>query len=727
MMPRIPPGRNAGLNSDNTSNPFVKPRGLKLRFITYAVLVSVSLAALLFVLHTVDYRQDQQRLADFAAQMPALRAQLAAAERREFLDWLQMLGMVCALIAGVVVLVAWVFARRLLHPISKLIAAAREIGAGVYNHPLEALTNDDEIADLRQALEHMRQQLQQTTITTDYLNTVLNSMRDAVLVTDQYGAIVKINQAAVQLFNSNESELIGKSFADFLSESERASFSIEPGSDETRETVVRVFDGQTIPVSVSISALSAPNSNFQGAILVARDITERKRAERRIRYLARYDALTKIPNRMQFQHMLQQTIARARKAERGAALLYLDLDRFKEINDTFGHAAGDRALETLSERLTRVLPKEAVLGRLAGDEFAVFIEGVGDVDDERGQAAILARMVLAEIGKAFYVQQHEVFVTASVGIAFCPRDAENVIDLIRNADAAMYHSKQNGGNTFAFYSPQMNAAAVERLMLKSKLRRALERNELVILYQPKIDLRSGRIVGAEALLRWRLPGHGDISPSQFIPLAEETNLILGIGDWVMNRVCADYRLWLKQIPNPGRVSINLSLKQLRQSNFVTRCKATFKRHDVSPTCFELEITETTLMVDAKRTLKLLDELYGMGLHLSIDDFGTGYSSLSALQQFPISTLKIDQSFVRDVPGDADDATIVRTIVDMGRTMEMEVIAEGVESREQFDFLRKHGCHYGQGRLFGDAVAADDFLDQMISQEMGASGVSRLFA
>jgi diguanylate cyclase (GGDEF)-like protein len=402
------------------------------------------------------------------------------------------------------------------------------------------------------------------------------------------------------------------------------------------------------------------------------------------------------------------------------------LDRFKEINDTFGHASGDRTLETLSERLARVLPKEAVLGRLAGDEFALFIEGSAS-DDDKAQASILARMVLAEIGKAFYVQQHEVFLTASIGIAMCPKDAENVIDLIRNADAAMYHSKQNGGNNFAFYSPEMNAAAVERLMLKSKLRRALERDELVVLYQPKVDLRSGRVVGCEALLRWRLPGHGDISPTQFIPLAEETNLILGIGDWVMNRVCADYRLWLKQIPNPGRVSINLSLKQLRQSSFIMRCKSIFKRHDVSPTCFELEITETTLMIDAKRTLRLLDELYAMGLHLSIDDFGTGYSSLSALQQFPISTLKIDQSFVRDVSVDSDDATIVRTIVDMGKSMEMEVVAEGVETHDQFVFLRKHGCHYAQGRLFGDAISADEFLNLIISQEMGASGVSRLFA
>jgi EAL domain-containing protein (putative c-di-GMP-specific phosphodiesterase class I) len=242
-----------------------------------------------------------------------------------------------------------------------------------------------------------------------------------------------------------------------------------------------------------------------------------------------------------------------------------------------------------------------------------------------------------------------------------------------------------------------------------------------------VDLRTGRVVGGEALLRWRLPGHGDIPPSQFIPLAEETNLILGIGDWVLDRVCTDYRLWLKQITNPGRVSINLSLKQLRQASFVARCKSVFKRHEVSPTCFELEITETTLMVDSKRTLKMLDELYGMGLHLSIDDFGTGYSSLSALQQFPISTLKIDQSFVRDIPADSDDATIARTIVDMGRSMDMDVVAEGVETREQMDFLREHGCQYAQGRLFGEPMTADDFLALMISQEMGASNVSRLFA
>ena len=480
--------------------------------------------------------------------------------------------------------------------------------------------------------------------------------------------------------------------------------------------MIATRSGQTIPVSLSGAPIAADDPQFQGTIFVVRNITDRKRAERRIRYLARYDALTKVPNRMQFQHMLQQAIARARRNDRGIVMLYLDMDRFKEINDTFGHAAGDRTLEVLSERLTRILPREAVVGRLAGDEFALFIEGFAEAEDERAQAANLARMVLAEVCKAYYVDQQEVFLTASVGIAFCPKDAENVIDLIRNADAAMYHSKQNGGNSFAFYSPDMNAAAVERLMLKSKLRRALERDELVMFYQPKVDLRDGRIIGAEALLRWRLPGHGDIPPSQFIPLAEETNLILGIGEWVLNRVCSDYRRWTERIQKPGRVSINLSLKQLRQASFITRCKSVFRRHEVSPTCFELEITETTLMADPKRTIKLLDELYAMGLHLSIDDFGTGYSSLSALQQFPIGTLKIDQSFVRDAAINSDDATIVRTIIDMGKALEVEVVAEGVENEEQFNFLRGRGCHYAQGRLFGDAMSSEEFLALLLRRK-----------
>jgi diguanylate cyclase (GGDEF)-like protein/PAS domain S-box-containing protein len=612
---------------------------------------------------------------------------------------------------------AWFIARQLARPISALIKTADRIGQGDYTRPLN-IVRRDELGELQQALERMRQKLAETTITKNYLNAVLNSLSDAVLVTSPDGIVKSCNEAAQGLLGYGEQDLVGKPLVSFIADEHRGAFDLTTAAPEARETVLRTASGQTIPVSMANSSIATEDPQFRGNIYVARNITERKRAERRIRYLARYDTLTKMPNRMQFQHLLQQAIARSRRNQRGLALLYLDLDRFKEVNDTFGHAAGDRTLEILSERLTRNLSKDTVIGRLAGDEFAIFIDDLPiDIDNRAGLGA-LARTLLDEISRTFYVNQQEVYLTASVGVAICPYDAENVIDLIRNADAAMYHSKQNGGNSSAFYVPEMNAAAVERLMLKSKLRRALDRNEFVMLYQSKVDLRSGRVVGAEALLRWRLPGHGDISPAHFIPLAEETSLILDIGEWVLDRVCSDYREWQRTVPEPGRVAINLSLRQLKQPSFIARCRAVFRKHDVSPTCFELEVTETTLMTDPKRTIGLLNELYAMGLHLAIDDFGTGYSSLSALQQFPIGTLKIDQSFVRDVAVDSDDAAIVRTIIDMGKSLNLEVIAEGVEVSEQLEFLRKHGCYFAQGRLFGDAMEARKLLGILASQVGG---------
>ena len=650
------------------------------------------------------------------------RLEAASAERTR-LTWL--LGLVLAAVGGLAgAALAWRVTRQLQRPLDSLIKSADRIGQGDYTRPVE-VRRHEALADLQQALERMRGRLRQSTINKNYLHSVLNSMTDAVFVTSPDGVIKMANSAACKLLSFGEEELLGRSIIAVLDERERANFDLLQAAQETRETVVRTRSGQTIPVSFTGSRIDSDDPQFQGNIFVARNITDRKRAERRIRYLARYDALTKIPNRMQFHHLLQQSIARALRAGQVVAVLYLDMDRFKEVNDTFGHGAGDRTLEVLAERLTRSLPKETVVGRLAGDEFALFVDGLPSDADNRGPIAQLARSLLTEVCRPFQLNQNEVFLTASVGIAFCPRDAENVIDLIRNADAAMYYSKQNGGNTFAFYSPEMNAAAVERLMLKSKLRRALERDELEIRYQPKVDLRNGRIIGAEALLRWRLPGHGDIPPSHFIPLAEETNLILDIGEWVLNRVCLDYRQMQSKGGDPGRISLNLSLKQLRQASFILRCRSVFRRHQVSPTAFELEITETTLMADPQRTVRLLDELYAMGLHLSIDDFGTGYSSLSALQQFPIGTLKIDQSFVRDATDDAGDATIVRTIIEMGRSLGMEVIAEGVESQRQLEFLRNNACHYGQGRLFGEPCTAEDLLALLTRQATGGAPFAHL--
>jgi diguanylate cyclase (GGDEF)-like protein/PAS domain S-box-containing protein len=661
-----------------------------------------------------------------APETAAARALFEAMERTQLRKALLLAGAIGAGALALGLTLAWWAGRRVHAPINTLIKSADRIAQGDYSRPME-VGRRDELGELQAALERMRQKLRQTTINKNYLTNVLGSMTDAVFVTSPDGVIRMANQSACKLLAWGEEELVGRSIVSIFDERERGDFDMLRASQDTRETVVKTRQGQTIPVAITGSQITTDDPQYQGTIFVVRNVTERKRAERRIRYLARYDALTKVPNRMQFQHLLQQAIARAIRNKTSLALLYLDMDRFKEINDTFGHAAGDRTLEILTERLTRALPQETTIGRLAGDEFAMFVDDLAADADNRGTVAQLARSVLAEVGRAFQLQEHEVFLTASIGVAFCTRDAENVIDLIRNADAAMYHSKQNGGNSFAFYSPEMNAAAVERLMLKSKLRRSLERDEFLMHYQPKVDLRDGRIVGAEALLRWRLPGHGDIPPSQFIPLAEETNLILEVGEWVLNRVCQDYRDLQQTVTTPGRISLNLSLKQLRQASFILRFRSVFRKHGVSPTCFELEITETTLMADSKRTLHLLDELYAMGLHLSIDDFGTGYSSLSALQQFPIGTLKIDQSFVRDVDDDESDATIVRTVIEMGRSLKMNVIAEGVETVGHLHFLRRHHCGFGQGKLFGEPVTLEELRLLLARQQETGPAFAGLIA
>lgn len=616
------------------------------------------------------------------------------------------------------------FLKRIDRAMTALVDSAERIGRGEYAEPVPP-SGVREIAALEASLERMRQALAGTSVSRDHLDAVLNSMSDAVIVTSPDGRIRSVNSAAAAMLGRTARGLDGVQFESLIAEPHAPAFSIESALQKPGETVISTGRGQAIPVSVHASSIASTDHAFQGHIFVLRDVTERKRAERRIRYLARFDMLTKMPNRMQFQHLLHQAITRCLRQARGLTLLYLDVDNFKEINDTFGHTAGDRVLETLSERLTRVLPKESVIGRLAGDEFAVFLEGNGDEQQRQEQAASLARLLLASVSRPLYIGEHEVEMTVSIGITACPRDADNVIDLIRNADAAMYHAKRAGRNCHVFYAPEMNAAAVERLLLKSKLRRALERNEFVLRYQPKVELGSGKVVGAEALLRWRLPGHGDIAPAQFIPLAEESRLILDIGAWVLNQVCSDYAGWQKALDDPGLVAINLSLKELSQASFIPRCRSVFEKHGVSPKRVELEITETTLMMDAERTLPLLDELRAMGVHLSIDDFGTGYSSLSALQQFPISTLKIDQSFVRNAASDPDDATIVRTIIEMGRSLELQVLAEGIETEEQRDFLLLSGCQFGQGRLFGEPVSADEFLEMVLRQATGEHPILRL--
>jgi diguanylate cyclase (GGDEF)-like protein/PAS domain S-box-containing protein len=626
--------------------------GLKLRYIFAVLTVGALLTTVVAMVTRYSEAAERDALRAIAAQLDSISAldpRLAAAQEQlqvvvdnaydERTVNIAVAGTLLTLIAGLIVLLLM---GRIDRALISLMSNARSIGRGSYAEPV-AVSGVAEVAALERSIEQMRQALTTTTISRDYLDDVLNGISDAVLVMTTDGKVRTANAAAAGLFGVSEQELIGVALTDMIAPEHLQAFDLERLKAEPGETVIRTRRGQTIPVSVHISSLGRePAGSNRGTILVLRDITDRKRAERRIRYLARFDTLTKMPNRMQFQHLLHQAITRNTRQGHGLVLLYIDIDNFKEVNDTFGHETGDRVLETISERLARVLPRESVAGRLAGDEFAVFAEGIEGEQAGHDQGRDLARLVLDEIAKPLHLPGQEIDVTASVGVALVPEHADNVIDLIRNADAAMYHAKRQGRNCHVFYVPEMNAAAVERLLLKSKLRRALERDEFVLRYQPKVDLASGEVIGSEALLRWRLPGHGEIAPSQFIPLAEESRLILDIGAWVLNQVCIDYSGWQQRVSDPGRVAINLSLKELSQASFIPRCRSVFERYNVPASCVELEITETTLMLDAERTLPLLDELRTMGVHLSIDDFGTGYSSLSALQQFPISTLKIDR-------------------------------------------------------------------------------------
>lgn len=437
-------------------------------------------------------------------------------------------------------------------------------------------------------------------------------------------------------------------------------------------------------------------------------------ANARLRHLATHDSLTGLPNRLLLDDRLAQAISYADRHESRIAVLVIDLDRFKMINDSLGHHGGDELLKEVATRLRGTLRKSDTLARTGGDEFLL----IADEVDGQPEVEILAQRVLACFARPFHILSVDIHTAASIGISMYPSDGSRAEELMVAADAAMYHSKKVGGNTYSFFTPAMNAFAQQRLKLENGLRRALVNGELELHYQPKVDITTGRISSTEALIRWRHPERGLVPPGEFIPLAEETGLILQIGEWVLREACRQARQWQVNGMAPVRVAINMSAQQFRQKNLVSIVKSALESADLEPTYLEIELTESAVMHNAGESAAILEQLSRIGVHISIDDFGTGYSSLSYLRRFPLDKLKIDRTFIKDVVANPEDAAIVHAIISLAHSLRLKVIAEGVETEQQLEFLRSLGCDQYQGFFCSPAIQPEDFAEMMRARNGG---------
>jgi polar amino acid transport system substrate-binding protein len=448
----------------------------------------------------------------------------------------------------------------------------------------------------------------------------------------------------------------------------------------------------------------------ESVVLVVRDISERVNSQRMIRHMAFHDSLTGLPNRSLFSDRLRMALARAERTKDTLAIAFVDLNDFKAVNDTFGHAVGDGVLRAVGERLVDVVRAEDTVARHSGDEFTVLarVSTRSDVDRviERIQNAVRETIV---------VQGHQIRVTASVGVSVFPGDGTNEAELIKNADTAMYCAKDAGHNTWRLYAPEMSASSVDRLELESAMRAAFLRDQFELFYQPQIDVRNGSIVGVEGLLRWHHPTQGLLGPSSFLPLAERTGLLDQLGPWALEAACSQMRRWLDSGRDFGRVSVNLSTREFLQHDIVDRVLRALAKTSLEPQRLELEITETAAIVNSDQLMSTLEELRQVGVRVAIDDFGTGYSSMSYLRQYPINTVKIAQAFMSDLEDDPKSEAIAAMIIELCQTLGLEVVAEGVETRSQLEFLRGRGCNIVQGYLFSEALPANEFVQRLGSQ------------
>lgn len=539
--------------------------------------------------------------------------------------------------------------------------------------------------------------------------TIISSLEDAYFETDLAGNLRFFNNALVRLLGYSRRELDGMNNRAYMDEANAemvfAAFNLVYETTEPQRGVqweVTRKDGERRYIEASISLTRDDTGEPTGFRGIARDITERRRADERIHYLAHYDSLTGLPNRALFEDRMAQVLKQRREGGESAALLFLDLDRFKTINDSLGHHAGDELLKQVARRISECVRDGDTVCRPGGDEFLVLL---GQLRSP-ATAGNVASKILRAVSAPYTVEGWEFSVTPSIGIAVIPEDGTDIETLTRNADTAMYYAKESGRNNFQFFSSSMNQDADHRLALEQGLRRAIERQELELYYQPVADGRDGRIVSAEALLRWNRPGHGVLGAHEFIAVVEQSGMILEIGEWVLREACRHAASW--GIP----VAVNLSGLQFRKTGLVELVAAVIRDTGLPPSGLELEITESVLIEDAYQTVDTVNRLRALGVRFAIDDFGTGYSSLGYLKRFPIDRVKIDRAFIRDLNDNPDDAAIVNAIISMTASLGLEAVAEGVETTEQREYLLGRGCTLMQGYLFGRPMPAADFAARL---------------
>ncbi len=551
------------------------------------------------------------------------------------------------------------------------------------------------------------------------LSEVLQLTIEAVVSVDEKQNIILFNHGAEEIFGYSSKEVLERPINILIPERYRELHhkhmqNFIDSDDGSRHMKRRAEisglrkNGEEFPAEASIS-----KTYLNGKVIVTsilHDITDRKQAHKRLIHQANHDLLTNLPNRALLNKQLEHTFERARHDNSKVAVLFLDLDRFKNVNDSFGYSVGDKLLIEVSERLTSLLHEEDTIGRLIGDEFLIILGGLHSVSDVEE----MVNRLVESFADPFIIKGHKLYMSTSIGISIFPDDGEDIDELISSADVAMYQAKKGTRSSYRFYKREYTTAAIERTMLESHLRHALEQNELSLYYQPQVSLKSGKIIGAEALIRWQHPEMGMVPPDRFISLAEERQLIVPIGEWVLRTACGQMALWREKGYPLNLMAVNVAGPQITQTDLVSLVREVLKESCLEPRHLELEITEGLIMHDPRQVIRLLHELKRSGIVLAIDDFGTGHSSLAYLKQFPIDKLKIDQSFVRNISEDSHDAAIAHAIIELGHALGLKVIAEGIESEEQQQLLDSMECDEGQGYLFGRPLTAREF-EQLLQQ------------